>query len=243
MPPRMVINITRKRSREFHFDLARFFRTALAPSLPRAVRVFFDKCAIVLFRRAALVAFLMFRFAAARCVLAVTISRNRICPVGSSVRREPRCTQRRRFRVRAAFFAAAERDCGERCRATRFACLDNACFDADRRLSRLSARFAARERFREGFPRDPERPFARSRFAWRFVRCGPRFGGGNFTPARRAFERPMAIACSGERAPCLPSRMCSVSSRTNSPAWVEGDLPSRSSSRARSIGSCSGITK
>jgi hypothetical protein len=35
----------------------------------------------------------------------------------------------------------------------------------------------------------------------RFVRCLPRFGGGNFTPARRAFERPMAIACSGDRAP------------------------------------------
>ncbi len=82
--------ITRKRSGKFHFDLARFFRAALAPSLPRAVRVFFDKCAIVLFRRAALSAFLMFRFAAARCFRVVTISRNRICPVGSSTRHEPR---------------------------------------------------------------------------------------------------------------------------------------------------------
>jgi hypothetical protein len=36
----------------------------LAPSLPKAVRVFLDKCAIVLFRRAALAAFVMFRFAA-----------------------------------------------------------------------------------------------------------------------------------------------------------------------------------
>ena len=45
-------HITRKRSRKFHFDLARFFRAALAPSLPRAVRVFFDKCAIVFLRRA-----------------------------------------------------------------------------------------------------------------------------------------------------------------------------------------------
>ena len=69
----------------------------------------------------------------------------------------------------------------------------------------------------------------------------PRFGGGSFTPARRAFDKPMAIACSGERAPCSPSLMCSISSRTNSPAWVEGALPSRSSSRARSIGSSSGI--
>jgi len=52
---------------DLYFDLARFFRAALAPSLPRAVRVFFDKCAIVLFRPAVLAAFLMFRFAAARC--------------------------------------------------------------------------------------------------------------------------------------------------------------------------------
>ena len=126
--------------------------------------------------------------------------------------------QRRRLRVRAAFFAAAERERAERCLATRFACLDNACLDAERWLSRLSARFVARERFREGFLRRPARPFARSRFAWRFVRCLPRFGGGNFTPARRALDRPMAIACSGDRAPCSPSRMCSISSRTNSPA-------------------------
>src|SRR3954454_2225627 len=79
-------------------------------------------------------------------------------------------SQRRRFRVRAALFAAAERDRAERCPATRFACLDNACFDAERRLSRLSACLVARERFREGLSRVPARPFARSRFAWRFVR-------------------------------------------------------------------------
>ena len=127
-------------------------------------------------------------------------------------------SQPRRFRVRAAFFAVAERDRAERCPATRFACLDNACFEAELRLSRLSARFVARERFRDGFVRGPTRPLARSRFAWRFVRCLPRFGGGNFTPARRALDRPMAIACSGDRAPCSPFRMCSISSRTNSPA-------------------------
>ena len=61
--------------------------------------------------------------------------------------------QRRRLRVRAAFFAAAERDRAERCLATRFACLDKACLDAERRLSRLSARFVARERVRDGFLR------------------------------------------------------------------------------------------
>ena len=54
-----------------YFVRVRFFRAAFAPSLPRAVRVFLDKCAIVLFRRAALAAFLMFRFAAVRCFLVV----------------------------------------------------------------------------------------------------------------------------------------------------------------------------
>jgi hypothetical protein len=59
-----------------HLYLQRFsfFRAALAPSLPRAVRVLFDKCAIVLFCRAALAAFLMFRFAAARCFSVVISS-------------------------------------------------------------------------------------------------------------------------------------------------------------------------
>ena len=69
-------------------------------------------------------------------------------------------SQRRRFRVRAAFFAAAERDRAERCLATRFACLDTARFDADRRLSRLSARFVARgvcEKAFCGARRDPSR--------------------------------------------------------------------------------------
>jgi hypothetical protein len=34
----------------------------------------------------------------------------------------------------------------------------------------------------------------------------PLRGGPNLTPARRAFERPIAIACLAERAPCLRSR-------------------------------------
>src|SRR4051812_30999151 len=54
-------------------------------------------------------------------------------------------------------------------------------------------------------------------------------------PARRALERPMAIACWGERAPCLPWRISSISSRTNSPAAVVAALPSRKSLRAFSI--------
>src|ERR1017187_3765772 len=37
----------------------------------------------------------------------------------------------------------------------------------------------------------------------------------------------MAITCLAERAPCLPSRTCSTSSRTYSPACVDGDLAFR----------------
>src|SRR5262249_20542475 len=51
----------------------------------------------------------------------------------------------------------------------------------------------------------------------------------------------MAIACLVERAPCLPSRICSISSRMNSPACVVGALPSRSAWRACSMVFCSGM--
>jgi hypothetical protein len=40
-------------------------------------------------------------------------------------------------------------------------------------------------------------------------------------------DKPIAMACFVDRAPCLPSRMWSISSRTNSPACVLGALPSR----------------
>jgi hypothetical protein len=32
-------------------------------------------------------------------------------------------------------------------------------------------------------------------------------GGASFTPALRAFDNPIAIACFADLAPCLPSRM------------------------------------
>src|SRR5674476_272738 len=51
-----------------------------------------------------------------------------------------------------------------------------------------------------------------------------RRAGVMFTPARLALDSPMAITCLAERAPCLPPRTCSTSSRTYSPACVEGDL-------------------
>jgi hypothetical protein len=147
-------------------------------------------------------------------------------------------------RVRAAFFAAAERWALVRLLAAERACLESAFFEAADRPSRLSAFVIARDRVRDGALALLFAPFLSSRLALRRVSLGaaPFFGGGNFTPARRAFDKPIAIACLVDRAPCSPSRICSISSRTNSPAWVEGDLPSRSSSRARSIVSSSGIT-
>ena len=63
-----------ERWEKFYFDSARFLRATFAPCLPRAVRVFLGRCAIVFFRRAALAAFLMFRFAAVRCFLLAIIS-------------------------------------------------------------------------------------------------------------------------------------------------------------------------
>jgi hypothetical protein len=69
----------------------------------------------------------------------------------------------------------------------------------------------------------------------------PRPRTGTLTPARRAFERPIAIACFVDRAPCLPLRTCSISSRTNSPAWVDGAFPCRRSLRALRRVSRSGI--
>ena len=123
--------------------------------------------------------------------------------------------RRRRARVRAALRAAAERLDALRLRADELACLDNALLDAALCPSRRNALVTARERFAEGrFFFAVPRPAADARFAaWRvFVDVVPFFGGGSFTPARRAFESPIAMACLAERAPCLPARTCSISS-------------------------------
>jgi hypothetical protein len=98
----------------------------------------------------------------------------------------------------------------------------------------------ARERVVDGLL--DELALRRSLLALRRVALDPDFGGGNFTPDRRAFDNPMAIACFVDRAPCFPSRTCSISSRTNSPAWVLGAFPSALSCLARSSVSFSGIT-
>src|SRR5712671_2274720 len=86
-------------------------------------------------------------------------------------------------------------------------------------------------------------PFCNSRMALLLVfsEIFPLAGGFNFTPALLASDKPIAIACFVERAPCSPLRIFSISSLTNSPACVDGDLPSRLSFPARSIVFLSGI--
>jgi len=165
--------------------------------------------------------------------------------------------------VRAAFVAARERSPALRFRAAERAWRESAVGDAAERGSRFSACFTARERRGDAafFAVDLRAVVLRAValravdfFAVDFLAVdffaadlralvffAPRFGGGTFTPASRAFERPMAIACLVDRAPCFPSRMWCTSSRTNSPACVLGDFPSRASRRARSSVSRSGI--
>jgi hypothetical protein len=103
-----------------------------------------------------------------------------------------------RLRVRAAFRAAALRfDAGRR-RAAARAKRDSAFRDAVRCGSCFSARRTALDRFADGRR-------ARRVVRLAFFRADFPFAG-IFTPARRAFDRPIAIACSVDRAPCFPSR-------------------------------------
>lgn len=123
--------------------------------------------------------------------------------------------------------------------AAALACFERAVFDVVDLDSRFRARFVARLRLAEGAVRFGPSSVSRSAcFRVRSLTL-PRFGVPSGTPARRAFDNPIAMACFAERAPCLPSRTCSISSRTNSPAAVEALLPSRRSSSARSTTSCS----
>jgi hypothetical protein len=68
------------------------------------------------------------------------------------------------------------------------------------RPSRLSAFVIARDRLADGLFCALRRPVLRRLFAAAF----PFFG--ILTPARRALDKPIAIACFVDRAPCLPSR-------------------------------------
>src|SRR6185295_7610862 len=144
--------------------------------------------------------------------------------------------------VFAALRADAERSAAVRFLAADRACLASAVCDAAACGSRFSALRVALERVRETLFLGCW-PASTSCSAFSRVSCDavPFLGGASWTPARRAFERPIAIACLVERAPCLPSRMCSISSWTNSPACVLGALPSRLSFFARSTVSFSGM--
>jgi len=77
-------------------------------------------------------------------------------------------------------------------------------------------------------------PIRQSRFGFSLVAplTLPRGGGFSGIPALRALLKLIAFACCADRASCLPSRTCSISSRINSPAVVDGDFPSPSSARA-----------
>jgi hypothetical protein len=141
-------------------------------------------------------------------------------------------------RVFAARFADAFRARAGRRRATCFECRDSALDEAADLDSPFSAAFAARDRFGDG------RVLLRrtSLLALRLVRSLALFGGaGSFTPARLALDSPIAMACFVERAPCLPSRMWSISSSTKAPACVDGAFPSRFARRAFSSVFFSGI--
>jgi hypothetical protein len=78
------------------------------------------------------------------------------------------------------------------------ACRDSAAGEAAERGSRFNALNTALERRLDGV-RFPRRPLALSRCACLRVRAEVLrpLGCDNSTPARRAFERPMAIACVG----------------------------------------------
>jgi len=69
----------------------------------------------------------------------------------------------------------------------------------------------------------------------------PFFGTANFTPARRALDRPNAIACLAERARVYLREYARFLPRTNFSRLGAGDLPSALSSAARSKVSFSGI--
>jgi hypothetical protein len=104
----------------------------------------------------------------------------------------------------------------------------------------LSARNVARARLGDGRFRPPPARLADAalRFVLRLALAG---GRDSFTPDRRAFDRPIAIACFVDFAPCFPSRMWCISSRTNSPACVLAAFPCCLSRCARLNVSCSGI--
>jgi hypothetical protein len=96
--------------------------------------------------------------------------------------------------------ALADRCAAVRFRAAVLAWRDTAFFDPALCPSRFNAFDEARARVADGF-----RPFRAESCRARFFAALP-FGLGTFTPARRALESPIAIACFVLLAPCFPSR-------------------------------------
>jgi hypothetical protein len=113
------------------------------------------------------------------------------------------------LRVRAAFLADADRTDAGRFRAAEFACRRSAAADAALCGIFFIARFVARDRTADGRRLD-EPLAARASLAAFFLVASdvvPASGGGRSTPARRAFDKPIAMACFVDAAPCFPSRM------------------------------------
>src|SRR5207247_10706240 len=131
--------------------------------------------------------------------------------------------------VRVAFRAAAERADAERRDAARRACLESAVREAVLRGSRFSACDTAREMRgrRLGFRLPCPASYAYSALLRVLALALPFPGGRRATPARLALDRPMAMACCGDLAPCSPRRTLRISSCTNSPACLVADLPVR----------------
>ena len=109
--------------------------------------------------------------------------------------------------VWAPFSADLRLAAGPRRRAVARASLANDWGDAALRPSLFKAALEARERFADSLGWEWVWSPRESRFACSRVFSGtvPFTGDCSFTPARRALERPMAMACFVERAPCLPS--------------------------------------
>jgi hypothetical protein len=108
--------------------------------------------------------------------------------------------------VRAAFCAARRRSAADRRRAALRAWLASALCEATDRGSRFKACRIARDRRGDTLRRC--RPARDAEAALCFVRAVEPAGGfPSLTPARRAFDNPIAIACFVDRAPCFPSRM------------------------------------
>ncbi len=118
--------------------------------------------------------------------------------------------------VFVAFLAAVDFELAVRFDALFLACLESALFDTAPCPSFFDALVMAFERVADGFLCVCEA--ASSDVAFLRVDLLAVLLTGAFTPARRALEKPIAMACFADFAPCLPLRTCSISSCTYSPA-------------------------